>query len=45
LAFCGFSEEWLQQQLLSRRIPIDEVLFMSADENGVVNVIKKEPPK
>lgn len=42
LAFCGFTKEWLEQQLLSRRITIDEVLFMSADENGVVNLIKKE---
>ena len=44
LAFCGFTEEWLHQQLVSRRVAIDEILFMSADQKGVVNVIKKESP-
>ncbi len=42
LKFCGFTKQWLEEQLAERGLAIKNVLLMSADENGVVNIVDKE---
>lgn len=42
LAFCGFTEQWLDEQLAAHDISIDKVLLMTASENGTVHIVRKE---
>ena len=42
LSFCGFDEQWLEEELATREMAMDGVLFMSADETGIVQIVEKE---
>ncbi len=42
LDFCGYTPQWLEEQLAERGLTMKAILLMSADENGVVTIIDKE---
>lgn len=42
LDFIGFGEGWLREVLKDKKIELKEIYLMTADENGSVNIVKKE---
>ena len=38
----GFGEGWFNEVLKSKKIELKEIFLMTADENGSVNIVKKE---
>lgn len=41
----GFGEGWFYEVLKSKKIELEEIFIMTADDNGSVNIIKKEDIK
>ena len=41
----GLSAEWVKSELNKRNIPLSEVFLMTVNEDGAINIIKKEESK
>jgi len=41
----GYNDEWLKKQLKSQRVRKNEIFLMTVDDDGNINIIKKEKEK